>query len=82
MILSKEKYMLIANQSNISKHFHALLMPLKTQMGRNCSECKKLLEMKKVARNTKSCQKVAEHTVDSLNIGHIHGWFILPSCPY
>ena len=34
---------------------------------RNCTECKKLLETKKVARNTRSCQKVAEQLVESPN---------------
>ena len=34
---------------------------------RNCSEFKKLLETKKVARNTRSCQKVAEQLVESPN---------------
>ena len=32
---------------------------------RNCSECKKLLETKKVARNTRSCQRVPEQLVES-----------------
>ena len=32
---------------------------------RNCSECKKLLEGKKVARNMKSFQKIAEQLVES-----------------
>ena len=32
---------------------------------RNCSECKTLLEMEKVAGNTRSCQKVAEQLVGS-----------------
>ena len=32
---------------------------------RNCSECKKLLETKKVGPNTRRCQKVAEQLVES-----------------
>ena len=32
---------------------------------RNCSECKKMLEKKKVSWNTRSCQKVAEELVES-----------------
>ena len=34
---------------------------------RNCSECKKLLETKTVARNTRSCEKVAEQLVEIPN---------------
>ena len=36
---------------------------------RNCSEHKKFLETKKVARNTRSCQKVAEQLVKALSEG-------------
>ena len=32
---------------------------------RNCSECKKLLETKKVGPNTRRCQKVADQLVES-----------------
>ena len=34
---------------------------------------KKLLEMKKVARNTRSCQNVTEQLVESPTRAHLHG---------
>ena len=37
---------------------------------RNCSQCKKLPELKEVARNVKSCQKVGEQLVDSPILRH------------
>ena len=43
-------------------------MPELKDSQRNCSECKKLIETEKGARNTRSCQKVAEQLVEPLSI--------------
>ena len=72
------------SKANLSTKSCSDISELEKKLVREIAQklCKKLLETQKVARNTRSCQKVAEQLVESpREKGRAVGGFVLPRGP-